>query len=904
MLTNVEKLLDKDSLEKYKLYNEITERINQIKEKNEIKLINEEGITFKEGKILKLADDFIYKKGEKEDLFYKGSKIMFFINAKKSKDMMAFFIHDEASLNDALKATEIEDGLLKNKEDYIKRKENYDSNKTGKSDDSSNSAISMNGLDIYKILNSNYDLIMEPTAIMIEKIFKEENFSKRFKNTNTISSLDFNFKYLKGEVSLESNIEFIEENYDWPNQIRKISEANKSYNYIFGPKGIGKTTNLLKYLNFTRIPRLYFSLKILNDIGFIKKWKKYALRETLYIFDSLEEMTKFSEENINDNCNYLNLMEFILSYIKLIVNFYSKNKIIRRNKIIIIIDDYNEQQYDKNNFIEKIIDYVNENKNKLRLFILGDGKYMNAKLCQYYSEEDKDFEALYWNLSIENEISKKNKILKIPKYYFKYKNSTNLNKEESIVKQIITREFNELKLNSFLFLSKYIDSFIDIQYYKDEIVKLPLEYLTIEIKKEDKKNKIKFTFNSELYIDVFDEAIKGKLKLESLINKSIIFKDEDEKGKNGTDFEDIIIEQLWNNTIEYIQFPENNKLKVYDIYALKYYTKEEEKEKKVPKGEKKKKDDENQQNIILKGKKKFETQLKMDLDKKRKNINIEEPIIIKQYNFSGKFYDLLLILTKGYIRYAIFIQIGLNKTGKDINTYFNNLCFYEEEYKKGLSDFIGHQIDEIGFLLIFEDQHQKEVLVSVKNNEGILYCKSKKIDYLIYKNFQLYKEVNDLSPIISFDVRENALISGIELPEGYEISSIIDSISKVYEDLASNKNNIKLEPKFPIKNKEKSAILNFIKDNYNIEYEDLNYGLTILDEKKEINEYGLINSNIFNHINVFINKTEKYFCYNNQTYKIAGENIEKVEVKAKKDKDEFNWDVYFLRKKRNLKKND
>ena len=448
----------------------------------------------------------------------------------------------------------------------------------------------MNSLDIYNILNSNYDLIMKPTAIIMDKIFKAENFNKRFKNTNTISSLDFNFKYLKGEVPLENKFEFIEENYDWPNQLRKISYANKSYNYIFGPKGIGKTTNLLEHLNFTRIPRLYFSLKILNDLGFIKKWKKYALRETLYIFDSLEEMTKFSDENINDNCNYLNLMEFILSYIKLIANFYSKNKIKRRYKTIIIIDDYNEELYDKNNFIEKIIDCVNENKNKFfRLFILGNGKYMNAKLCQYYSDKDKDFEALYWNLTIENEISKKNKILKIPEYYFKYKNSNDLNKEESIVKQIITREFNELKLNSFLFLSKYIDSFIDIQYYKDEIVKLPLEYLTIEIKNKKKKNKIKFTFNSEIYIDVFNEAIKGKLKLESLINKSIIFKDENEKGKNGTDFEDIITEQLWNNTIEYIQFPENNKLKVYDIYDLKNYSKEEENEIKERKGKKEQK---------------------------------------------------------------------------------------------------------------------------------------------------------------------------------------------------------------------------------------------------------------------------------------------------------------------------
>lgn len=57
----------------------------------------------------------------------------------------------------------------------------------------------------------------------------------------------------------------------------------------------------------------------------------------------------------------------------------------------------------------------------------------------------------------------------------------------------------------------------------------------MKLRNEGRKNKIKFTFNSEIYKDAFDEAIKGKLKLENLINKSIIFKFENENEKNGTD---------------------------------------------------------------------------------------------------------------------------------------------------------------------------------------------------------------------------------------------------------------------------------------------------------------------------------------------------------------------------------
>ena len=79
------------------------------------------------------------------------------------------------------------------------------------------------------------------------------------------------------------------------------------------------------------------------------------------------------------------------------------------------------------------------------------------------------------------------------------------------------------------------------------------------------------------------------------------------------------MEQLWNNLFDFLIFPEKNKIKINDIYSLKNYN--------------------------------------------DKGYKIEEnkPIIIRQTQFSGKFYDLLLIVcNENKDRIAIFIKIGLN----------------------------------------------------------------------------------------------------------------------------------------------------------------------------------------------------------------------------------------------------
>ena len=839
------KLLDEDSLKKYELYNEI------------IKKIKKDGVKdfkFRDGYIIMCGKNFTYQKenvNEKNELFLKRSRIFYFINEKSRNKKKAFFIHDQDSLEKALKETNIKNGILTKKNDNFKKKENYYS---------LNSCLIINDMDIYQILETSYNIIEEPTPIMVNKILKEEKFYLRYKITS-ISNLDFNFKYLKDEDYNKNKVEYINTQNDWCYELENIMKNNKSYYYIFGPKGVGKTTLLLKYLNANRIPRLYFSLNIMNKLGIIKKWKKYALLEAIYIFDSLEQMKKFSNLDINAHCNYSNLMEFIQSYIELINDFCSANEITKK-KIWVVIDDYNEEIYDKNGVIEKIKDYIKKNKNKLYLCILGNGKYINEKLYQYYFDEGTDFIGMYWNLSIENSISSKNKMLKIPKYYYKYKDSKNLKEDEITVKADIAEQFRDIKLNLFVFLSKYMGSFINLKDFEDEFIRLPLEYFTIQkIRDNNGIIKINLSFNSEIYKEVFDETIKVLLKSESLKERRIIFNDE-KKGEDETDFffEELIIEQLWNNIFEYIQFPENNKLKVKNIYNLKD-------------------------------------------NKKEISVNINDPIIIKQEEIKGKYYDLLLILSKNGKKYAIFIKIGLNKTGYEIDTYLENLVNNKEKYKKGINALIGHKIDEIGFMLIFENQHQVELLKEKRKNKGVLFCKCNNIDYLIYKDFKLFKEVDDQEPIKSFDVRKSTLINmdnKKEKENGLNINIIIDRFSKFFKDLSTKQES---EPIIPLSEEEKSIILDFIKTNYKADYDEFYFGFTIIDEKgKGTCDFGRINYNNFNQINVFINKTNRYFYFNNELFKITNGKIDKVKQKNVEEK--FNWDIYFLKKKRTLEKED
>ena len=144
-------------------------------------------------------------------------------------------------------------------------------------------------------------------------------------------------------------------------------------------------------------------------------------------------------------------------------------------------------------------------------------------------------------------------------------------------------------------------------------------------------------------------------------------------------------------------------------------------------------------------------------------------------------------------------------------------------------------------------------------------------------------------------MRKNTLIYvEIKKENKYNIDMIINKFSEFFKDLATKQDS---EPIIPLMDEEKSIILDFIKNKYKTNYEEFDFGFTIIDkEKKGPCDFGRINYNNFNQINVFINKTNRYFYFNNELFKIANGKIEKIEENNIEEK--FNWDVYFLKKKR------
>ena len=427
---------------------------------------------------------------------------------------------------------------------------------------------------------------------------------------------------------------------------------------------------------------------------------------------------------------------------------------------------------------------------------------------------------------------------------------------EVTVKKEITEQIKSIKLQSFFLLNKYINTEINLEELKYEFISIPFEYLSIE-KIRDINNNIfiKYNFNLDIYQRVFDESFRRLLKIDNLNSKKIIFKDED-YGEDGVSFEDIIIEQLWCNTFDFIIFPESNKLKVKYIFELK----------------------DNIKDI-------------------RKDVNISQPIIIRQTVSNGKYYDIILILKQGSKIYAIFVQIGLNKKGSQINTYLKNFLFYRDKYKKGIETLIDNQIDSLGFMLIFDYEHQKVLQESHNETDGFNFCICNNIDFLIYQNFKFFKNLNDKQPIKSIQVTDTTLI--LKEKEENNISKI-DFIKNKFAEICKDISlSEKLSPKIPLLEDEKALILDFMKHNFKTDYNMLNFAFNITENFRGFRDFGIIDFDNFSQINIFINKNSKFFCYNNEIFKISMGKIEKIEEnRINSSKAKYNWDLYFLKRKR------
>ena len=114
------------------------------------------------------------------------------------------------------------------------------------------------------------------------------------------------------------------------------------------------------------------------------------------------------------------------------------------------------------------------------------------------------------------------------------------------------------------------------------------------------------------------------------------------------------------------------------------------------------------------------------------NINKEKPILITQFNYFGKFYDLLIIIKHNDNFYSNFIQIGVDKNQNDIDIILNDLNENKSSYNDNICDELGidRDLNKISLIFIFDLETQKLNNFST----GVNFCKRKKIDCYLFSS--------------------------------------------------------------------------------------------------------------------------------------------------------------------------
>ena len=789
----LEENIEKSEKEKYHIFQKIKKKA----EKGNIK---------PEDKILVLKDSYVYFGNNISQIFWKKSRFITFLNEEgNNKFNKKYFIHNQDSLERALIEAKITEVLMTNEEAI---KKNYDSNNSGNSNSSSESSKEVK---IEDILEKSIDVIKQDKFIKLYDIFSKKNFENRFV-VNKVKDLDFNLKKYKDfSLNNENDIDLQKVKNTWINEINEFYKK-RGTNFeliITGPRGIGKTFNILLYSNLYKLPRIYFPIKEMIKYN-NRKWKKIALYETLYIFHDLIEMQEFQNYS-KDIPSDKDLFQFIYLYINYIFKFFEKRKLV--NKILIILDNYDDS-LDSFNTISKISDFIYNNNYKMLLCIIGNCPYIYNKYYNFILNQNQKYNITFLALPHEEE----NDILKIPLYNDKYNKCNEKEKAnfKQILKNEIFEEFNKIELIN------------DIK--KEDFEHLPFEYLTLK-KDEVKKNYIKISFQLNLYKEVFLESIKGLLKIDNIkSNFNLESNDDNTTQKDGIQFEDIIVEQIWNNTLGLYEFPEKNKIRINDIFSIKSY-------------------------VGIK-------------NKIEKNKNL----IIRQLQFNGKYYDLLVIINTNKKRYGIFVQIGLSKNGNDIVKYFNNLAKYYIDYKKGIKKLIGVKINQIGFLLIFDYEKQLSLIQENSKSQGIEFCKENNIAYLIYKNFKLYHYLDSEDPITSInsiDFNNSLILDEIRI-------SSIDIFKNNYIDLCEKMISEQYIPYILLVEEEKNEIIKCINKEYNKKFNNLQFITNMGKKVEDFLNFGFFCDD-FEQVNIIETDTDKYIIYKSNIWIIKNNKLEYIE---------------------------
>ena len=694
----------------------------------------------------------------------------------------------------------------------------------------------------------------------VSNILTEENLSKKL-----IKDIAFsNFKIK--ELSLNSQKYFPEtvENIFIKSKIisNYLSDLSTFANlkdniilYLLGVKGCSKTTLLLIFvqtlLNLDQnqnIGCMYFNINYMKNLS-LTETKKVLLKEALYLISNPTELNKFKScHPFKNNIKIQEPIYTVKLFIEDIISNY--DKIFMNSKLIIfIIDNFYINNEKESICLKDIIKFFQISKLNIKLIISGSGKFFNKKIRNHFLNKDIKRESVIYmnNSDFGFPIIHYEEIQNAPLYYFLYNPEKEL--YSNFKERMIIKEKEYLKNYNF-----------QILYYSFDINKLTitleqLETFDIYDSLPDyfnivcKDNNIKFEINNQIFLEAIQETIQ--FMVQNNLYKNIIIEKQLPETSCGY-AEEFLITLL----LRY------NKIKVKNLNDFKYVEKVQE---------------------IYN----FNKNSLINFNKDYSG-NI---LITQKYN--GRNYDLLAIVTINGVDYAIFIQIGVDKTEIQIQTIKDELTKNYKNYIYNLNKTYNKDITYINLLFIFDDKKQQPLMNKAGDKScGSKICEAMNIDYLWYST-----ENNDLFFIKYVPKLYNKKIPLTEyIPGKFLLSS-------------ENKNSIKngkinvdfeLRPIYQLTKEQESKINNIIGKEYEFS-SILGKNFQIMFPKESIINYvSIISETETPYVHIFSTEQNKgiYIYYNGKTFKIN----KNPKIFDDSDFGNYNfvtWDIYKLRKKNN-----
>ena len=715
--------------------------------------------------------------------------------------------------------------------------------------------------EINFIFNNISITLLKKVKINISKIL--EKFNKRYVEKQ---------KYIK-DLSLNSSFYYPNNKNDsidfsFFNEYKeKIKDffflQNIKILYLFGPKGTSKSLFLIhkifKENYYNKYPLLYINYRVLKNLK-IEKRNNIFKKEMIYLFFDENKLKDFVfQQKFYQKIKNNKLMIFLYDFIKYLIGIY-KNYF--ENAIIVVIDNFDEDNQEEIKYIEDIINLVIkedlvDKHLKIKLILSGRCKFIYNKLFKCLKNRLLEKSIINNEMFIyyNKELNKNNYINSLPLYHFRIKKG---DKKEYIKEAIINEEIEFCKkynLYGMYYSLLYNEKIIKISDLEKYYEILPIDYLVF---KEFKTDEIIFKFHNEISKSAIKIRIEDSIKADAY---KYLLNDSNRDAITYGIFEEKLLILIFSY----------NKLKLIDLF---FY-------------------EENKFEIeeINKFKDSF-------FEKTEQNYKKRKPILITQKNFLGKNYDLLILIpTLNENTYkAYLIQIGKNKTKAYIEKIINELEGDNNSIKKGIEKFIDCFISKIELVFIFDMQTQIDVI----NNgsfSGAQYCFDNNIlfyifsldDYLLHYTLDMI----EFPIVINFNNQINKIkyikflsndIQGKNRKSKTRTYNVLDAISDDSQELLHlfNLGEIK---------KIESIVKIKIFENFAVDKTLLNQKINDLKDCDK------------NYIYVYDQGNNRYYIIEKKYYAKNGEDIENITKKKVPKDNNFKLNIIIPKISNNFKKN-